>query len=136
MTITAPAPFYARLSRFTGIIFALIGVVFFLSGIAGVFTQSQNIPTNDVGRYFICFSGAAMVAWGLILMAGARDAALAAKLALPHAIGMALMAAYRAIITLASAEIAQWSQNVPLGEAVALAVLAVLFYLRRPAGNP
>ena len=125
------APGYSRLYGSTGTVFVAVGAVFFPAFLAFLTTGRSPVPTNVVGHYFVAFAASALVGWGLCLRAAARDAGLRAALAVPTAVGLALMGLYRIIIVVASAELRVWAGWVPAGEAVACAVLAVSFVRAR-----
>ena len=120
-------PAYSRLYGYTGAVFMSIGAVFFPAFIAFLVSGHSPVPTNAVGHYFVAFAASAMIGWGWSLRTAARDAALRRVLAMPTAVGMALMGLYRIIIVVASPEVRAWAGWVPGIEAGACAILTVVF---------
>ena len=120
-------PGYSRLYGYTGVVFMIVGAVFFPAFIGFLAFGSSPVPTNAVGHYFVAFAASAMIGWGGSLRAAASDAALRRRLAIPTATAMALMGLYRIVIVVASSEVRAWAGWVPAGEAVICAVLTVAF---------
>jgi len=58
------------------------------------------------------------MAWGLSLQIVSRDMEVACILAPANATGMALMALYRLVIVLSSADVRAWIGFLPMGEAL------------------
>lgn len=125
------APAYSRLFAWVGTIFIVTGVLFLLAFASFVAAGSSAVPTNAVGHYFVAFAASATLAWGWCLRTAANDEALQRKLAMPTAVGMGLMGAYRIIIVVTSLEVRAWAGWVPALEAVAFAALTLAFAKRR-----
>lgn len=87
---------YRALAGIVGLLFVAIGMILF-----GTFFGYQEpgstpaVSTGPMGHYFVAFTGCALVAWGGILLNGARNPQLADALAMPTAIGLVMMATYR-----------------------------------------
>ena len=128
------APEYSRLYGYTGNVLIVIGALFFSAFLAFVATGHSPVPTNAVGHYFVAFAASALIGWGWSLRSAAGDAAQRRSLAIPTAAGIALMGLYRIVIVVASPDVRAWVGWVPAAEAVACAVLAVMFARSRAPG--
>lgn len=89
---------YRALAGTVGLLFVLIGLVLFATFFG--YQQPGSTPaisTGPMGHYFVAFTGCALVAWGGMLLNGARRPAVADVLATPTALGLAMMAVYRMV---------------------------------------
>jgi len=123
---------YGRLCGFTGGALILLGITMLTTMLIFLITGHSPIPTGGVGHYFLAFTGSVLVAWGLSLRLASRNSELAYLLAPANAIGMALMAFYRSVIVLSSADVRAWIGFIPMGEALLFGGLAIAFLWGRP----
>ena len=123
---------YGRLCSITGGGLILIGLSLLTVMLVFLSTGQSPIPADGVGHYFVAFTGSVLVAWGLSLQVASQDKELARSLAPASAIGMALMAFYRLVIVLSSADVRTWIGFLPMGEALLFGGLAVAFWWGRP----
>lgn len=123
---------YGRLCGITGGALILLGFILLAVMLFFLSTGQSPIPADGVGHYFVAFTGSVLVAWGLSLQVASRDMALARILAPASAVGMALMAFYRFVIVLSSADVRAWIGFIPMGEACLFGGLAIAFWWGRP----
>jgi fumarate reductase subunit D len=84
--------------KFTGWLLVVAGVGFFLLYVLHELTGFSVAATATTLAYYAFASfGAAMIAWGLLLLRAAADPALRTAMAMPTAIGFLLLAAMRVI---------------------------------------
>ncbi len=123
---------YGRLCGITGGALILLGFILLAVMLFFLGTGQSPILANGVGHYFVAFTGSVLVAWGLSLQIASRDMDLARILAPASATGMALMALYRFVIVLSSADVRAWIGFIPMGEACLFGGLAITFWWGRP----
>lgn len=123
---------YGRLCGITGGALILLGFTLLTVMLVFLGTGQSPIPADGVGHYFVAFTGSVLVAWGLSLHVASRHMELARILAPANAIGMALMAFFRMVIVLSSADVRSWIGFLPMGEALLFGGLAIAFWWGRP----
>lgn len=123
---------YGKLCGITGGALILLGFILFIAMLIFLNTGRSPIPSNGVGHYFVAFTGSVLVAWGLSLQVASQNIELARLLAPASAIGMALMALYRLVIVLSSADVRAWVGFIPVDEAFLFSGLAIAFWWGRP----
>ena len=122
---------YGRLCGITGGALILLGLILLTSMLLNLNNGQSPIPTDGVGHYFVAFTGSVLVAWGLSMQVASRNIELASILAPANAMGMALMALYRFVIVLISADVRAWVGFIPMGEAFLFAILGIAFWWGR-----
>ncbi len=123
---------YGRLCGITGGGLILLGFTLLTVMLVFLTNGQSPIPVDGVGHYFVAFTGSVLVAWGLSLQVASRHMELARILAPASAIGMALMAFYRLVIVLSSADVRAWVGFLPMGEAFLFGGLAIAFWWGSP----
>lgn len=124
---------FNKLFGITGPLFALTGLALLGLFASHAFSGNSPVPTDGIGHYFIAFTGSMAVCWGAILAKAARRPEVASVVALPTAVGLALMSVYRIIVTFTNEDVMDWVGYVPAGEAVIFGILAIVFFTRRTA---
>lgn len=92
------------------------------------FITRGRSPLGDDGvlHYFLAFSGSLNVVWGLIMLVAASDPEFAHKIALPCAIGFALLSVWR-IPLCRLPEIQEKLGKAPTYEILVFALIAAVF---------
>ena len=123
---------YGKLCGIAGGGLILIGFTLLIVMLVFLGTGQSPIPVDGVGYYFVAFTGSVLMAWGVSLLIASRDMEVARILAPANATGMALMAFYRFVIVLSSADVRAWIGFIPVGEAFLFGGLAIVFWWGRP----
>jgi hypothetical protein len=123
---------YGRLCGITGGGLIVLGFTLLTVMLVFLGTGQSPIPVDGVGHYFVAFTGSVLMAWGVSLLIASRDMEVARILAPANATGMALMAFYRLVIVLSSADVRAWIGFLPMGEALLFGGLAIAFWWGRP----
>ena len=123
---------YAKLCRITGVLQALGGLLLFLGFVRFLLTGSSELPLSEPGHYFVAFTGCALAAWGMSLVAASKSPVVAHSMGTPTGVGFGLMALMR-YLAATSAAIREWLGWLPLGEAILFTLLAYAFIAKRPS---
>lgn len=123
---------YGRLCGITGGGLIVLGFTLLTVMLVFLGTGQSPIPVDGVGHYFVAFTGSVLMAWGVSLLIASRDMEVARIFAPANATGMALMAFYRLVIVLSSADVRAWIGFIPVGEAFLFSGLAIAFWWGRP----
>lgn len=118
-----------------------LGVAWVLFGLVLVATffldQRPNarllVPTGPIGRYFVAFTGCAMLGWGSAMIGAARepDSSTSRTVGTATVFVLILMAGVR-MFAWAIGDYASWLGEVPRQEATALLGVALLLVWLRP----
>lgn len=116
-----------RLLWKTGVALAIAGLslfmIFPLLLIAG---PLPILPGGEISGYLLATAGCGIFAWGALLLASSSSPSTA-SLALPTALGFALLAAMRFIAAFFSQALYEWVGYVTFAEALAFSAVAVVF---------
>jgi hypothetical protein len=123
---------YGRLCGITGGGLIVLGFTLLTVMLVFLGTGQSPIPVDGVGHYFVAFTGSVLMAWGVSLLIASQDMEVARILAPANATGMALMAFYRFVIVLSSADVRAWIGFLPMGEALLFGGLAIAFWWGHP----
>ena len=91
------------------------------------------IPTGPIGRYFVAFTGCALIGWGSAMVGAAREPASSTSRTVGTATAfvLILMAGVR-MVAWAIGDYASWLGEVPRQEATALLLVALALVWLRP----
>ncbi len=120
--------YYPQFVSVMGWVLLAGGVVISLPALQFI-TKGQSALGNDgVLHYFLAFCGSVNVVWALILLAAAGDPALAVKIALPCAVGFALLSLWRIPLCRHPDVLAKLGKA-PMAEVFFFAVIAGVFVM-------
>ena len=92
-------------------------------------TKGQSALGDDgVLHYFLAFCASLNVAWGLILIVAATDPILVELIALPSAVGFALLSAWRIPLS-RHPDVLEKLGKAPMAEVVIFALIAATFFI-------
>jgi hypothetical protein len=125
---------YRVLMGTLGVAWAVLGF-----GLVAAFLLDQRpgaallVPTGPIGRYFVAFTGCALIGWGSAMIGAAREPASSTSRTVGTATAfvLILMAGVR-MVAWTIGDYASWLGDVPRQEATALLLVALALVWLRP----
>ena len=118
--------YYPQFVSVIGWILLAGGVLISVAPLQFIFKGQSALGEDGVLHYFLAFCASLNVVWGLMLIVAASDPVFVEKLALPNAVGFALLSLWRIPLCRHPDVLAKLGKA-PMGEVLVFALIASVF---------